>query len=208
MKMCILMASPRPRGNTASLLAPFTEEATALGAQVEHISLYPKKIAPCIACRTCQDIMNSFGCKQKDDVYPIFSSILAADCFILATPIYSWHCTPPMKALLDRLVYGMNKFYGATRGSALWQGKKCAIITTHGYKFASAADLFEESIKRYCKHSRLQYMGILGARDKGYTTPFITEEKVATARDFARQLMAACAVNGPDAPQPITCLAG
>jgi len=28
-----------------------------------------------------------------------------------------------MKALLDRLVYGMNKYYGDKKGPALWAGK-------------------------------------------------------------------------------------
>ena len=28
-----------------------------------------------------------------------------------------------MKALLDRLVYGMDKYYGAEKGPALWAGK-------------------------------------------------------------------------------------
>lgn len=43
----------------------------------------------------------------------IFNCILSSDLIILASPIYSWYCTPPMKAALDRLVYGMNKFYGS-----------------------------------------------------------------------------------------------
>jgi len=34
------------------------------------------------------------------------------DLLVLASPIYSWYCSPPMKAVLDRLVYGMNKYYG------------------------------------------------------------------------------------------------
>ena len=36
-------------------------------------------------------------------------AVLACDLLVLATPIYSWFCTPPMKTALDRLVYGMNK---------------------------------------------------------------------------------------------------
>lgn len=43
-------------------------------------------------------------------------SILASDKIILAAPIYSWSCPAPMKALLDRLVYGMNKYYGDEKG--------------------------------------------------------------------------------------------
>ena len=39
MKMLILMGSPRKNGNTARLLAPFTEEAKALGAELETLWL-------------------------------------------------------------------------------------------------------------------------------------------------------------------------
>lgn len=38
--------------------------------------------------------------------------VLASDLIVLATPIYSWYCTPPMKAIMDRLVYGLCKYYG------------------------------------------------------------------------------------------------
>ena len=52
----------------------------------------------------------------------IFDRVLACD-LLGATPIYSWYCTPPMKAVLDRLVYGMNKYYGRRRGRSLWEGR-------------------------------------------------------------------------------------
>ena len=42
----------------------------------------------------------------------IFDAILESDMIILATPIYSWFCTPPMKALMDRLIYAGCKYYG------------------------------------------------------------------------------------------------
>ena len=63
----------------------------------------------------------------------IFDSVLACDLLVLATPIYSWYCTPPMKAVLDRLVYGMNKYYGREKGPSLWEGKPVALIATCGY---------------------------------------------------------------------------
>ncbi len=46
---------------------------------------------------------------------PTIFDKVRATLIVLATPIYSWYCTPPMKALLDRLVYGMDKYYGAQR---------------------------------------------------------------------------------------------
>ncbi|GAA0180913.1 hypothetical protein SH2C18_35250 [Clostridium sediminicola] len=54
-----------------------------------------------------------------------------SDVIILATPIYSWYCTPPMKALLDGLVYGMNKYYGDEKRPSLWNGKRLGIITIY-----------------------------------------------------------------------------
>ncbi|MCR1978007.1 NAD(P)H-dependent oxidoreductase, partial [[Clostridium] innocuum] len=106
-----------------------------------------------------------------------------------ATPIYSWSCPAPMKAVLDRLVYGMNKYYGDEKGPTLWNGKSIAMITTCGYQPEKGADLFEESVKRYCKHSQLVYEGMLSERDLGYRSIFIDNDKKERARAFARSLL-------------------
>ena len=123
MKVCILMGSPRKQGNTNALLVPFRQELEALGAETETVWLHDLDIRPCTACRACQRDWTVFGCARRDDVPAIFDRVLACDLIVLATPIYSWYCTPPMKALLDRLVYGMNKYYGAERGPALRGGE-------------------------------------------------------------------------------------
>jgi len=189
MKCCILMGSPRKRGNTAALLQPFLQELTLHKIQHDTIWLYDKRIEPCVACRACQKDWAIFGCHYRDDVQKIFDQVRACDMIVLATPIYAWYCTPPMKALLDRLVYGMNKYYGDEKGPALWAGKKLAVITTCGYRPEKGADLWEEGIKRYCKHSQLQYIGMLAERDLGYNTSFMTDEKAEHARLFAQKLI-------------------
>ena len=190
MKVCILMGSPRLNGNTATLVELFANELKKHDVEINVINLYTKSIKPCIACRKCQDIFGAFGCPQQDDMQFIFDSIREADIFALATPIYSWYCTPPMKAMLDRLVYGMNKYYGNTeKKECLWENKKCAIITTCGYAIEKGADVFEQGIKRYCKHSKLVFAGMHAARDEGYHTKFINEQKIEQAKQFAVQLV-------------------
>lgn len=189
MKYCILMGSPRKNGNTLKLIKPFIEELEHNQIQYDFIWLYDKHIEPCIACRKCQTDWSIFGCHYSDDVQDIFDKINNSDVIVLATPIYSWYCTPPMKALLDRLVYGMNKYYGDEKGPSLWKGKKLAIITTCGYKPENGADLFEEGIKRYCKHSQLNYIGMLVERDYGYKSEFISDDKIEHSRLFARRLI-------------------
>ena len=94
-----------------------------------------------------------------------------------------------MKALLDRMVYAFNMYYGEKRGPSLWEGKQTAVITTCGYPPEKGADLFEEGIKRYCRHSKLQYMGMLCERHMGYQTEFMDDEKAVRAKEFAEGLL-------------------
>lgn len=94
-----------------------------------------------------------------------------------------------MKAALDRLVYGMNKYYGAQKGPVLWRGKEMALFVTCGYPPEESADLLDLGMKRYCRHSRLCYLGMEAIRDYGYHAEFLTPEKIQRARAFAQTLM-------------------
>jgi Multimeric flavodoxin WrbA len=188
MDVCILMGSPRKEGNTAALLGPFTQELEARGCRCETVWLYGRDLRPCVACRACQRDWTAFGCPQPDGMQEIFDRVLRCDLLVLATPIYSWYCTPPMKAVLDRLVYGMNKYYGEKRGPSLWEGKPVALVSTCGYPPEKGADLWEEGVRRYCRHSRLRYAGMLTERHMGYDTVFMDAEKEARARAFAARL--------------------
>ncbi len=189
-EVCIFMGSPRKNGNTAQALGPFLEELEKAGCRCSVTWLYDKNIRPCRACRTCQKDWTKFGCALRDDMQELFDQVRSCDLLVLATPIYSWYCTPPMKAALDRLVYGMNKYYGEEKGPALWAGKKVALLTTCGYPVEKGADLWEAGMRRYCKHSRLAFAGSLALHDPGYHATFMTPEKEAAAREFARGLLA------------------
>ena len=187
MKFCVLMASPRLKGNTAELLKPFVSELEDHKADVTYIPLSEKNILPCKGCYACQNVSNKYGCIQQDDVLEIMDNIIACDCIVLATPIYSWYCTAPMKALLDRH-FGLNKFYGSAKGS-LWTGKKVAIIATQGYDTEYGAGPFETGIKRLCEHSNLKYMGMYSVRDEDDLASFQADTAINGARMFARRLL-------------------
>jgi multimeric flavodoxin WrbA len=189
MKYAVLMGSPRKAGNTFSLLEPFMETLSGSGATCSLTWLYDKKISGCTACRACQRDWTKFGCVIQDDMQFIFDEILSADVLVFATPIYSWFCTAPMKAALDRLVYGMNKYYGEQKGPALWAGKQAALLLTCGYRPENGVDLFVEGMRRYCKHSQLRYAGMHAERDLGYNTVFIDEAKIERTIAFAEDLL-------------------
>jgi multimeric flavodoxin WrbA len=190
MKISILFGSVRNNSNTALLLQPFISELNRLGAEVDYITIKDMHIEPCTACWTCQDIFEEAGCPKKDDMHLIYKSVLASDCIIFASPIYSWYCTPPMKAVMDRLVYGMNKYYGEKEGPCLWEGKKCALVTTCGYEIEDGAGVFEEGLRRYTKHSNLNYIGKLAVRDIDGKEYFKNESAVEAAKEFANKVYA------------------
>ncbi len=189
MRYLIFMGSPRKEGNTIQTVEPLTEALRAAGHETELIWLYDQTIGPCIACRVCQKDWTAFSCAIQDDMHVLAQKALEADCIIFACPIYSWYCTAPMKALLDRLVYGLNKYYGDEKGPSLWAGKQAAVVTTCGYPPQKGSDVFEEGMKRYCKHSRLRLVGTLALRDLGYDVSFMTEEKREEIAAFAKTLL-------------------
>ena len=187
-KLCILVGSPRPSGNTASLLEPFVRRMESRGCETKLFRLYDRDIRPCIACRTCQTDWEKSNCCQRDGMQEIFDAVLSCDLLILATPIYSWYCTPPMKAALDRMVYALCKYYGGKKGPSLLQGKKMALISTCGYRPENGTDLWETGMKRYCRHAQMQYCGLLAERHLGYDVPFMDEGKAERAEAFADRL--------------------
>lgn len=189
MKVCILMGSPRKDGNTAALAKPFIETLKARGAEVITFDVYDMDLRPCVACRTCQKDWSVFGCPQQDDMEKIFDAVMDADLLVLASPIYSWYCTPPMKNAIDRLVYGMNKYYGEEMGPSIWAGKKMALISTCGYPPDKGADLWEEGMRRYCKHSRLVFLGMAAERQRKYGETFMDEEKEVKMMEFANRCL-------------------
>ena len=188
MDICILMGSPRQKSNTAALLEPFTDELRKSGISFDILQLKSMELKPCTACRACQKSWESFGCVQKDGLYEIFEKIMECRMIVLASPIYSWYCTPQMKIVLDRLVYGMNKIYGEKAGPRLWQGRQLSLITTCGYPPEKGADLWEEGMKRFCRHSGLIYTKMLVERHSDYSKAFMDSQKEENARAFAREM--------------------
>lgn len=191
MKATVLFASPRGReSNTMALLRPVLETWRGAGHEAEVYALYDLRIEGCRACRCCQADWQQPACVIDDDMQPIFRSILESDLVLLATPIYSWYCTAPLKAALDRLVYAMDKYYGSQgKGPALLAGKAMAAVVTCGYRPERGADLFLEGMRRWCRHTEMRWLGALTERHMGYGTAFMDGEKAAHAVEFARQVL-------------------
>ena len=187
MQICILNGSPRLHGNTAELAKPFVEELSLGGATFSNHIIAQMNVASCKGCYHCQDISGEYGCYQKDDMHTIASSIIKSDLIVLVTPIYTWFCTTELKAVLDRF-YGLAKYYRSAEGN-LVEGKRIAILATHGYDAAYAADPFVIGIQRMCEHYRMQYDGMYSVRDVDDIASFQTKPAINGAKEFARYLL-------------------
>ncbi|MDO4860599.1 MAG: flavodoxin family protein [Bacillota bacterium] len=185
----IFRSSPRENGNTNSLTDAVSAELKQSGCRVTEFDLNDMDIRPCTSCRECQKDWTVVNCAQYDDFGTLAAAVKESDMIVLSTPIYSWYCAPPMKALLDRMVYAFNMYYGEKRGPSLWEGKQVAVVTTCGYPPEKGADLFEEGIKRFCRHSKLEYLGMICEQNKGYQLAFMDEKKTKHAKEFAEGLL-------------------
>jgi len=182
------MGNPRISGNTAELCKPFINELLSHKAEIEIEILHNKNISPCLGCCRCQDAAGEYGCVQQDDMQGVVEKILWADVLVFATPIYTWHATPPMKAVMDRM-FGLNKFYGLIPRYTLNNGQGYALITTCGYDLAHGADLLDETFRRLCAHSELPYIGMYAVRDESGLASFQTSEAISGAEKFAQKIL-------------------
>lgn len=190
MKFTIIFGSPRKNGNTAALLEPFMDELKAHGVEMDYFDVYEKNIAGCKACLACQHDKTKVSCVIWDDMQPVLASMAEADVVVFAAPVYIWSAPAPVKAVMDRSVYSTCKYYGDDpHGPALFKGKRVALITTCGYPVEKGADMFEDQMKRYCKHCGMTYAGMLAERQRNLKEQFMDSEKEMHARLFAKALL-------------------
>lgn len=115
-----LQGSPREKGNTAFLLSVFMREAKKLGAQTHVIEVDKKNIIPCREYTVCS---KKGFCPIDDDMKnEIYSLLRKADVIVTATPIFFYHTTAQLKALIDRC-------------QVFWAGKYLLKLSDPGQKY-------------------------------------------------------------------------
>lgn len=100
MKVCVILSSPRRKGNSALLGEQFAKGAKEAGHEIEMIYLSSYDIQPCLACEYCRH--HDHQCIRKDDADQVISKMIEADIWVLATPCYFYSVSAQMKLLMDR----------------------------------------------------------------------------------------------------------
>ena len=123
-QILILKASPRERGNSATLADRLAAGATAAGAQVESIYLHGLDIRACDACDLCQE--PGSGCVIEDEMQPLYPKLAGADAIVLASPIYWFTFSAQLKLCMDRWYAFQSSRYQEIKN------KPFGIILTYG----------------------------------------------------------------------------
>ena len=94
-----ILGSPRRGGNTEILLDQALAGARSQGAETEKLILNELNITPCQSCDKC---METGECATHDDMSLVYPKLGAADCLILASPIFFCSLTAQAKLMIDR----------------------------------------------------------------------------------------------------------
>ena len=120
MKIAVLNGSPRPKGNTAALIAAFQEGAESAGHQVTVLSVGTMNIGGCKGCEYCHT-KGGGTCVQKDDMTQVYPVLAEAELLVLASPVYYFGLTGQLQSAISR-------FYAPMAPAA----KKWALLLTSG----------------------------------------------------------------------------
>ena len=109
-KVLGIYGSPRPGGNSDSLLDAALAGARAGGARVDAVYVRDLKFAGCRECGGCD---RTGECVVKDDMQKIYPLLKKAETIFLASPVFFYGFPAGLKALIDR-------------AQALWAGRQQA----------------------------------------------------------------------------------
>lgn len=125
MKTLIINGSPRPEGNTVSLLQVLKKH---LKGEVVELSAFYSNIAPCVDCRGCWETAK---CVVQDEMQIIYDDDF--DNIVVASPVYYGTLPGSVLSLMSRL----QPWHAATyfiREPLKQRPKKSAAILTAGGK--------------------------------------------------------------------------
>jgi multimeric flavodoxin WrbA len=94
-----ISTSPRPKGNSDSLLRQALSGAEQAGSRVEYLRLCDYQIEGCNECYGCSE---TGQCRVEDDYQQVLDKMLQADRIVFATPVFFMTVPAQAKLLIDR----------------------------------------------------------------------------------------------------------
>jgi multimeric flavodoxin WrbA len=102
MKVVAFNGSPRPNGNTATLMKLALAELEKAGIETELVQVGSRPIHGCSACYKCKEKHDQRCIFNDDPVNEYIAKMVEADGIILGSPTYFADISAQMKAFIDR----------------------------------------------------------------------------------------------------------
>ena len=187
--------SPRRHGNSETLLDRVLAAMEREGAAVEKIIVPEADIRPCRGCNACEKLNR---CVQRDYMDYVYDRIVAADCIILAAPIYCMGLPAQAKALVDRAQVFRSRKYVLHLPVVPPErkGKRVGIfLSTAGQNWDYVFDAAIPSVKCFfnvadVRNKDLRYLMVNGVDEKGAIDrhPTAKADAEALAQEVAAHL--------------------
>ncbi len=106
MKVLLVSASPRHKGNTYTALSEVAKTLMQDGIEAEVVEIGTKPVGGCIACHWCKQHAEEHRCAFNNDcVNAISAKAEEADAFVFGAPVYYGQPNGSALSLVQRLLY-------------------------------------------------------------------------------------------------------
>jgi len=163
-KIVAFQGSPRPSGNTDTLLEATLKPLKEAGHEIILFKLNFMRIKPCQDCGSCE---KSGKCIIDDDMIEIYSAIRAAERIILASPIFFFGLSAQVKAMIDRCqAFWCEKYLMKQSIPAGPYGRKGLLLLVGGMKKEIGMTCSDATAKAFFRtvsvphHETLSFMGV------------------------------------------------
>ncbi|PAV11104.1 iron-sulfur protein [Methanosarcina spelaei] len=167
MKVLAINSSPRmDKGNTALILNPFLEGMEKAGAEVELFYTRKLNINPCTGEFNCW-LKTPGKCYHDDDMKIILPKFVEADVIVIASPVYVFGITGPMKNLFDRIIPRVHPFIELRDGHSHHPSRekpkicKYVLVSNCGFWEKDNFDPLISYMETYCKNTGSEFAGAL-----------------------------------------------
>ncbi len=128
-KVVIITSSPNKDGLTAACGAAAKRGAEKAGAEAEIIDLNSYDLRRCSACGTGYGTCRTeHRCQTADDFGELHERLLAADAYVLVSPVYWGDMSESAKAFFDRV----RRCEATLREESRLRGKPCVGVAAAG----------------------------------------------------------------------------
>ena len=187
------------KGNTALVLNPFLEGMKEAGAKVDLFYTRKLNINPCTGEFNCW-LKTPGVCYHDDDMKMIIPKFVDADVIVIASPVYVFGITGPMKNLFDRIIPIAHPFIELRDGHShhpsrgKHKTRKYVLVSNCGFWEKDNFDPLVSYMETFCKNTASEFAGAL-LRPHGEAMPGMLKmgapisDVFEAAKEAGRQLV-------------------